>query len=91
MNVIQVARDLLALLPATIEAVRAIEAAIPEGGKGKEKLELVKVSLQAAYSVGGAAVDSFAAVWPAIEKMVGAVVDLFNKLGKFKSTSAPGS
>lgn len=87
MNIIQTARDVLNLLPATIEAVKAIESALPESGKGKEKLELVRVTLQSAYTVGGATVDSFAAVWPALAAMVAGVVDLFNKIGSFKKTS----
>lgn len=87
MNVIDSARSILALLPATIEAVKAIEGAIPEAGKGKEKLELVRVSLEAAYSVGGATVDSFAAVWPAIQVMVTGIVNLFNSLGHFNNAS----
>lgn len=84
-NVIETARSVLALLPATIEAVKAIEAAIPESGKGKEKLELVRVTLQSAYTVGGATLDSFAAVWPALSGMVTGIVNLFNQIGHFSS------
>ena len=88
MNVIQIAQQVLGLLPATIDAVKAIEAAIPEGGKGKEKLALVQTTLQAAYTVGGAAVDQFASVWPALEAMISGIVSLFNKIGHFNNTPA---
>lgn len=83
-NVLETARSVLALLPATIDAVKAIEAAIPESGKGKEKLELVRVTLQSAYTIGGVTLDSFAAVWPALSGMVTGIVNLFNQIGHFK-------
>ena len=77
---------ILALLPSIIEAVRAIEAALPSGGQGAQKLALVRETLAAGFSVAGDAVTSFESVWPAIERTVGAVVGLFNRTGQFNKS-----
>lgn len=67
---------ILKLIPALIEAIKAIEAAIPGAGKGEEKLSAVRGILEA--------IDSGAAqYWPTIERVVGVLVGLFNKTGVF--------
>lgn len=76
----------LALLPSIIEAVRAIETALPASGQGAQKLALVRETLAAGFSVAGDAVTSFESVWPAIEKTVSAVVGLFNRTGQFSKS-----
>lgn len=84
MQPIQTLRLILTLLPLIIEAVRAIEAALPDGGKGEAKLALVRQSIEAGYSVATDAVGAFETVWPAIERTVSAVVTLFNASGTFR-------
>ena len=83
-NAIAIIKLVLSLLPVIIEAVKAIEAALPQGGQGAQKLALIRETLAAGWSVGSDAVASFDAVWPALERVVGAVVGLFNKTGAFK-------
>lgn len=82
-NAIQIIKLILTLLPTIIEAVRAIEAALPASGQGAAKLALLRETLAAGFSVVGDAVTSFESVWPALEKTVGAVVGLFNRTGQF--------
>ena len=83
MQAIAIIKLVLTLLPAVIEAVRAIEAALPQGGQGAQKLALIRETLAAGWSVGSDAVTSFDTAWPALEKTVGAVVGLFNRTGQF--------
>lgn len=77
---------ILALLPAIIDAVRAVEAALPASGQGAQKLALIRETLAAGWSVAGDAVTSFESVWPAIERTVGAIVGLFNRTGQFNKS-----
>lgn len=69
----------LQLLPAIIEAIKAIETAIPEGGKGKEKLAAMRAILVGAD-------QSLEELWPIIEKTIGVLVGLFNAVGTFKKS-----
>ncbi len=68
------------MIPAIIEAVRKLEDVFPEGGKGKEKLALLKEMLSAAY-------DGLSNIWPAIETIVAAFVKFANTVGLFKKTA----
>lgn len=68
---------ILKLLPAIIAAIKAIEEAIPEGGKGAEKLAAVRGIIEAVDA-------SAAALWPQIAATVGVLVTLFNSAGVFK-------
>jgi hypothetical protein len=83
MQFIQTARLILSLLPLILEAVKAVEAALPEGGLGAQKLALVRQTLQAASDIADDGFDNFEKVWPALEKTIGAVVAMFNKTGLF--------
>jgi hypothetical protein len=79
MNWIAIVKIVLSLLPAIIEAIKAIEAALPESGKGSEKLALIRNVVE---SISTEAVDA----WPYIEKAVGAIVSFFNATGVFKTS-----
>lgn len=83
MQYLAIIKTLLSLLPLIIQVVQAIEAAIPESGAGKAKLELVKATIQSGYTAASDTVASFEAIWPAISSTVSAVVSTFNALGKF--------
>jgi hypothetical protein len=86
---LEVATALIGLLPQIIGAVKAIEVALPQTGKGAEKLALVKSTLEAAELVASTTMPIVAQLWPAIEAIVGAVVGMFNRTGAFKSSSTP--
>lgn len=67
----------LKLVPTILEIIKAIEAQIPESGKGKEKLEFVKNILTTTYPQ---VVD----IWGMVEKIINAAVNLYNTTGVFK-------
>ena len=73
----QVFLTIVKLIPALIALVKEIEAAIPEGGQGAAKLTAVRQIVEAAY-------DNFNEIWPIAEKVVSALVGLFNSAGVFK-------
>lgn len=62
----------LKLLPLIIEALKALEAAVPLPGKGAEKLAALKEILVKTDSTVNT-------LWPTIEQVVGVLVGLFNK------------
>lgn len=65
------------LLPAIIEAIKAIEAAIPERGKGNEKQSAV-------LGIIADTVDDASKMLPAIANVITRVVGLFNATGVFQ-------
>lgn len=86
-NVLNILRTVLTLLPLLIDAVRAIEAAMPQSGLGAAKLGVIRSTLEAAFSVAKDASVTFDQVWPVLETAVGAVVGVFNKVGIFNKAA----
>lgn len=76
MNALAVLKLIASLLPTLISLIQSVEQAIPESGKGAEKLALVKNILISTDS-------TLTPAWPAIESVVGAIVSLFNSIGTF--------
>lgn len=66
------------LLPAIIQAVKALEDAMPEAGKGPEKLQALREMLEQVDA-------SVAAMWPQISGVISVLVKLFNKNGWSKA------
>ncbi len=64
------------LIPAIIQALKAIEEAIPGSGQGEAKLAAVRQMLEAVD--GGVA-----KLWPQISGVVASLVTLFNSTGVF--------
>lgn len=71
------------LLPVLIEAMKAIEAAIPQSGQGAQKLALVRELIEAAFDAVTDAGVTFADVWPTVQRVIGKLVALFNATGVF--------
>ena len=71
------------LLPAIIEAIKAIEAAIPQSGQGAQKLALVRELIEAAFEAVQDAGVTFAEVWPAVQRLIAKIVGVFNSTGIF--------
>ena len=84
MNFISILKLIITLLPSIIDAVKAIEAAIPDSGKGNEKLKLIENVLSTTYDQSNKAFGTFEQVWPALQGTVKAIVDTFNSTGIFK-------
>lgn len=87
-STISIVRAVADLLGATVEAIKAVEAAIPQSGAGAAKLEAVRTILQTAYSVADAAAPAFDAIWPTLQAVASNIVTTFNKLGIFKTGAA---
>ena len=67
---------ILSLVPALIDAIKAIEAAIPGQGKGEQKLAAIREIMEASY-------DNVSVIWPYVSKTIGVLVGLFNNTGAF--------
>ena len=68
---------ILNLLPAIINAIKAIEAAIPGQGQGEAKLAALREILETAD-------ETTKTLWPKLQPIVGTLVKLFNATGAFK-------
>jgi hypothetical protein len=84
MHFIEILKLILQLFPLIIEAIKAVEAAIPSNGKGQEKLELIKGIVQTSYESSNKLVGSFEQLWPALSGVIKSIVTAFNATGIFK-------
>lgn len=64
--------SVLQYIPAIIQVIKAVEAAIPGQGRGELKLAALREMLEAID--GG-----FGQAWPTVQKIVGILVTLLNK------------
>lgn len=85
MGFIQILKLVISLLPMIIDAIKAIEAAIPHQGTGQDKLALLKTMLQATYDSSNEAAGQFDKIWPVIQSSVCGIVGIFNKVKVFNS------
>jgi hypothetical protein len=80
----------LKLLPVVLDAVRAVEAAIPLPGQGKKKLELILETIKTVYDGSSELAKEFS--WDRlvalVVPMINQIVALHNALGLFPK-SAP--
>ena len=83
MKLLTVLRIVVSMLPMIIQAIKAVEEAIPGKGEGELKLALVRGLLETAYSVATDVEVSFEEVWPVLLKTITAIVGAFNKSGTF--------
>ena len=84
-NPVLIIQASLQLLPIAIEVIKQIEAAIPGQGQGEQKLVAAREILSSLYTTSGGLVEVFETAWPALQKIIGAVVGLFNRTGLFKT------
>ena len=82
-KLIAIIKIIAQLLPTIIEAIKAIEAAVPASGQGAQKLALVRELIEAAFEAVQDAGVTFGEVWPAIQRMITKLVVLFNSTGIF--------
>lgn len=81
MKFITLAKTILALLPAIIAAIRAVEEAIPGEGKGEAKLALIREILEKVYVSTDDLTVEFEKLWPVLVTAISAVVSAFNAAG----------
>ena len=77
MNWFEILKAVLAIIPDIIKMIRVIEEAIPESGKGEDKLSIIKTTILAVS-------DEAAGLWPTLEKIIAGIVGIFNLTGTFK-------
>ena len=82
---------ILKLLPVVLEAVRAVESAIPLPGQGTKKLDLILEVLKSAYDASSDLAKEFS--WQklvaVVVPMIARIVDLHNELGLFTKSPEP--
>lgn len=83
MQFLEVLKLIISLFPLLIKAIQAVEDAIPISGKGADKLELLKSTVQVAYDTSNKLSVSFEQIWPSLAGTVKAIVTAFNNTGTF--------
>ena len=82
---------ILKLFPVILEAVRAVEVAIPLPGQGTKKLDLILEVLKSAYDASSDLAKEFS--WQKlvaiVVPMIARIVDLHNELGLFTKSPEP--
>ena len=82
MQLIEIIKLIVALIPTIIDAVKAVEAAVPAKSAGQEKLTTVQVILQTAYNLSTESKTiPFEQLWSGLQKIITAFVTLFNAKG----------
>ena len=79
MDWIKMVSAVLKLIPDIIDAIKAIEKAIPEPDQGAKKLEIIKTAFVA---VGKSAEE----IWPHVKTVIAGLVLLFNATNVFSTT-----
>lgn len=64
------------LIPALISLITEIEKVVPVNGQGSAKITAIKGIMEATY-------DGVNEMWPALEKVIATLVNLFNVTGQF--------
>lgn len=77
MSAFEILRTVLSLIPALVDAIKAIEEAIPGQGKGEQKLAAIRQIIEATY-------DRATDLWPYVERTITTLVGLFNATGVFR-------
>lgn len=78
---ILVARELLPLIRLVL---REIEEAIPDAGKGAEKLKAALALIESAFAAASGIGVEWAEVKPYVERWIAVIVGLWNATGVFK-------
>jgi len=78
-SIFQTIGIVLSLIPALIQAIKAIEEAIPGEGKGEMKLAAIRQIIETVYG------QAFT-LWPTLKSVVDILVKTFNATGVFQSS-----
>ena len=74
---------IITILPLIIDLIKALESALPQAGLGSDKLSVVRTVFESAYSVADETLPEIEKTWGIVQKVINAVVALFNKTGEF--------
>jgi hypothetical protein len=70
-------KTIMLMLPFLIEAIKALEEAIPGQGQGEQKLAAIRTMIEILY-------EPAKEIMPLIEKVIGVLVNTFNATGVFR-------
>jgi hypothetical protein len=84
MQFISILKLIISLLPLLIDAIKAIEEAVPGQGKGEQKLATIRTAVESAYGVATEDLPKFEVLWAAVQKTINGLVCVFNSSGVFK-------
>jgi len=84
MQFLAILKLIITILPFLIDAVKAIEDAIPGQGKGEMKLAAIRTVVESAYEATDEVLPKIESVWPVIQKTIAGLVSIFNASGIFK-------
>jgi hypothetical protein len=84
MQFIEILKLILQLFPLLIQAIQSVEAAIPQSGKGAEKLDLIKNIIQTSYDNSAKTVATFEQLWGPLSSVIKSIVAAFNATDIFK-------
>jgi len=84
MKYLTIIKLVVSLLPVLIEAIKAVEEAIPGKGAGEAKLAAIRAIIEGVYATATDLGVTFGEVWPVLEKTISGLVAAFNKSGEFK-------
>ncbi len=83
MNFLTIAKTVMSLLPLIIQTINELEKAFPVSGAGAQKLDVLKTVLKGADEIAEDTKDgTFDQMWPAIVKIVTALVSLKKQTGQ---------
>ena len=69
-------KAVIQILPTLIAAINALEAAFPQGGIGKQKLDALKGMMQVVYDASTDKPMTFEQLWLVIAPLVGVIVSM---------------
>jgi len=84
MQFLAILKLIITILPFLIDAVKAIEDAIPGQGKGEMKLAAIRTVVESAYEATDEVLPKIESFWPVIQKTIAGLVSIFNASGIFK-------
>jgi len=80
MNWLSIVTSVLQIVPSIINVIKAIEEAIPGSGQGEQKLAAIREIIEATH-------EQAAILWPTLERVVSALVAVFNRTGVFAKSA----
>lgn len=85
LTVLNIAKTVFSLIPLTVQAIKAVEEAIPGNGKGEQKLAMVRAMIAEIYDITEDLIEPFEEVWKRLSPLISKFVAIFNSNGEFKS------
>lgn len=71
----------VSMIPLLIDAIKAVEAAVPGTGRGEQKLALVRELLESAHRTTQGMDVAFSELWPVLQTLINRLVATFNADG----------